>query len=146
MADITIVTRDFIPTDEAFIYSTWLKSYKASSSFARWIRYDTFFPNHQEKIRRILEGEGTVIRVAHPRGLPQTIYGYLVYEQITGMPRPVLHFVYVRLSERRKRIAAQLFFDINLNPSHCEYTHRTKECVWIEKMFPQLNYNPYLAL
>src|SRR5271165_681887 len=87
--------------DLPFIFSTWLKSFRYSSSFAKEIDNETYYKFHQQVIERILSRSPSIY-IACDQLHPDTVFGYIVYEG------PVLHFAYVKKSFRKLGIARAL--------------------------------------
>lgn len=129
--------RDAVADDLNFILSSWLKSYRQSSQFARYIPSRLYFEWHQKVIKRILERRTTKVRVAYTPGSPEVILGYFVAEDQGDVS--VAHYLYVKKAFRRFGIAKELFS----NFGYMEYTHMTDECRWILNKVLSLVYNPY---
>jgi len=125
------------PEDLNFIFATWLRSYRYSSSFAKRISNDTFYTWHHKVIERIL-GRGALISVVCPKGDPSVILGYACAEMYEG--KPVIHFIYVKKAFRKMGAAKELLKDINEGL----FTHWTQDSEWIVKKYPKFMYNPYL--
>jgi hypothetical protein len=141
MSDPHISIRPHTPGDEAFIFATWLRSYRHSSDFAKPISNSVFFPLHHAVIQRILDRSSTRVSVACSSSSPDTVLGYLVTEDFV---RPVIHFAYVKRDFRRQGILTLLLKEAGLEPNRCFYTHRTHTASHFEKLYPGLSYNPYL--
>lgn len=84
--------------DVAFIYNSWLKSFRGNSAWAKDIPAQIFYDNHKRVLARIL-GESGVVVACNPES-PEQIFGYGVY-QPTSAHVAVVHFVYVKHPFRR---------------------------------------------
>jgi ribosomal protein S18 acetylase RimI-like enzyme len=123
--------------DLNFIFATWLRSYRHASQFARKISNEIFYSRHHLVIDLILKRNGSKVLVAHPKGEPDVILGYVVTEtQPDGAN--VLHYSYVKKSFRQMGIAKALWKDMNSTV----FTHHTADADWIAKKF-NLVYDPY---
>lgn len=129
--------RDAVADDLNFILSSWLKSYRQSSQFAKHIPSRLYFEWHQKVIKRILERQTTRVRVAYTPEAPEVILGYFVAEEQGDIW--VAHYLYVKKAFRRFGIAKELFNNVG----YMEYTHMTDECRWILNKVLSLVYNPY---
>jgi GNAT superfamily N-acetyltransferase len=102
------------PEDHAFIYATWLRSYRDSNAARSLVDDPRFYYEYHHAIIEAILSRGSVT-VAVAIGDPKTILGYAVHEPRT------LHYVYVKHGFRRMGIAkALLSFPIET------YTHRSK--------------------
>lgn len=134
--------RPSVKADESFIFSTWLRSYKHSSRFAQHIPSRTYFARHHKIIERIMGFPQTETVVCSPKDKADTILGYLVFTHVH--PRPVIHFVYVKVPFRKFGVAKGLLEEANIHLDGAVYTHRTDNLEWVEQRFPGLQYDPYL--
>jgi len=123
--------------DAAFIYATWLKSYKHESQFARRISNAVFYKWHHMAIDRIA-GRGGRFYIAHSKGDPDTILGFICVEG-AGL----VHYCYVKKTFRNMGIATALLKAVEFMPNS-EFTHWTTEMSWVLKKYPDLIYNPYV--
>jgi GNAT superfamily N-acetyltransferase len=124
------------PDDLPFVFATWLRSYKRSSSFARRVPNDVFYKFHHQAIERILVRTSAQLRIAHAPDAPGVILGYAVTEP------GVVHFVYVKGDFRRFGIGSALLAHVDVNA--CVFTHWTEGWDLLLKRWPQAQYNPYL--
>lgn len=129
--------RAMTPEDEAFIYNSWLTSYRGSSSHISYIPPDIYFAAHHKAIERIFQRADTSVVVACLKGDENVILGYLVSEA------DVIHWVYVKQSFRRMGIARAMLDDALLT-SEVWHTHRINDFDWIQNKFTDLVYDPYL--
>jgi len=137
-----VTVRDALPEDDAFIFGTWLRSYRHGSLFARRLTNDVFFANHHPIVADILK-RGTV-QVATLEDDPGVIIGYLVTEKQADAW--VLHFAYVKRDFRRMRVLSQLLEESHLpgDLDGVDVSHPTFD--WLEFMapkFPGSRSNPY---
>lgn len=136
-----IHTRPYTKEDEAFIFATWLRSYRNSSQFARNIEHDTFYKWHHLIVERILERPTSRTLVAHPKDDPNIILGYLVTE--TQAPENYIHWVFVKRPFRRMGVARKLFQAAEVNMDTAHFTHWTFTVNDLIQKFPKLRYLPY---
>ncbi len=133
-----IEVRQAILDDLPFIFSTWLRSYRHSSQFAKKISNTTFFTWHHRAIERFIERGGRVL-IAHAVGEPDVILGYLCAESDNS----IIQYVYVKKAFRKMGIAKELFKNSGIN-NNAQFTHWTLDTSWIIKKLTELTYNPYL--
>lgn len=122
--------------DLDFIYATWLKSYRHSSQFAKKLTNAIFFDMHHKVIDGFI-ARGGLVSIAHPKGEPDVILGYICTEP----DLPVLQYIYVKKPFRKMGIAKTLY-KTSKEPSL--FTHWTTDTDWIVKKLTTLTYNPYL--
>lgn len=125
--------------DIPFIFATWLKSYRYASTFARKISNDIYYKRHHMVIDLILKREGSVVLVAHPKGEPNVILGYMVAENQGG--EDVIHYTYIKKSFRQMGIAGKLWDKLDKTKKYL-FTHYTVDSDWLVKKF-NLTYDPY---
>lgn len=123
--------------DIAFIYSTWLRSYRHSAHFTKKISNEIYYDMHHKIIDRFISRGGEIL-VACPKGEPDVILGYVALETST----PIVQYIYVKKNFRRMGIGAALFKAAG-NPK--TFTHWTTDTDWIIKKIESLTYNPYLV-
>jgi GNAT superfamily N-acetyltransferase len=123
--------------DEAFLYSTWLKSYRNS---VRGCPTPIYNIGQRYRINKILAAPDTIIQVAcHPE-TRELMFGYMVSGNNNS-----LHYLYVKSQYRKAGIAKALLetFDKQLP---IQYSHKAND-ICIErklKNLPAFIYNPYL--
>lgn len=145
-APVTI--RDGGERDQAFVFSSWLQSYR-SSAFARPIATHTYFDRHHAVLERILARPTTRVVVATPEDAPAVILGWAVTEGLlrgsardgATAPTPTLHYVYVKEQFRKLGIARQLVARIG---RRFAVTHRTAVVEGAMRRRPDVVYDPYL--
>lgn len=141
----SVMLRDTKPEDASFIYSTWLRCYQDTSSWARLMPSRIFFDNHKKVIQRIL-GDSHVLVAANPED-PDQVFGYIVF-QASGGGVAVLHWVYVKETFRQLGIARDLFQVAKRIADHDESlpVAATHSNVRWELLAPKWNlvFNPYL--
>lgn len=127
-------------SDEPFIYATWLKSYKASSYFAKRISNAVYYKKHAEIISHILEKPTSKTFIAHPIDDTDTICGYLTCE-----PGKVstAHFVYVKEAFRNMGIARALFLAADVIPDYLIFTHWSYPMDEFVQKYENMIYDPY---
>ena len=136
-----IKIRDIDSNDIPFIFSTWLKSYKHSSAFAKRITNDVFFDFHHRLVDAIIRRPQTLIKVACLAEDPFVIIGYLVSEDT----RPaVIHYLFVKKAFRQMRVAQILLNTLEQDPGECVFTHWSYDADHLLRKYPNATYNPYL--
>lgn len=139
MAEIEV--RDAYLDDVSFIFATLLRSYRHASAFARKISNEVFYKYHHAFLDACLKRDGSKVIVAHPKGEPNVILGYLLTEtRIDG--ESVIHFTYVKKSFRQMGIARALWATLSKEKKYT-ITHYTVDADWITKKY-DTTYNPYL--
>lgn len=126
--------------DEAFLLSTWIKSY-GSSPAVRAMPRPIYFIEQRLRILELLRGGEIEIKVACSKEAPELIFGYIV----TNKPN-TLHYLYVKGTYRNSSVARQLVAPyIGNEPLY--YTHAPTEgwlYEYIKAALPNFIYNPYL--
>lgn len=90
--------------DEAFVYESWMLSYRDSPHTRKWSDYD-YFEYVRERVNKIL-ARSTVL-VARPVDWDEGILGWLCFEK----QRPstyYLHYAYTKTAYRQSGIASSL--------------------------------------
>lgn len=127
-------------SDEAFLYSTWMKSYK-ESGWGRAIPAPIYNIEQRSRIDKLLKREDTWILIASNLETPEHIYGWMV-----GEGNNKIHYLYVKHSYRGQGIGDKLVGD--LRSDHIIYTHRPTP-IWVEAKLKEDGkytnwiYNPY---
>jgi len=138
-SDIEI--RDAYMEDLSFIYATMLRSYRHASTFARKISNEVFYKYHHMFLEAYFKRNGSRVFVAHPKGSPDVILGYLLTEKRED-GTDVIHYTYVKKSFRQMGVAKALWG--LLEDKSYTITHYTVDTDWIMKKHSNLTYNPYL--
>lgn len=152
MSDSLWVYRDYNPTtDEAFIYATWIDSFR-ESAFAEQLRPHTYAKGQHALIAGILKRPNAHITVAcAPDNIAQ-IYGWICWE--VARDAFVLHYVltkrrpvdYQRMGVARGLIKPLAELSRPIYLSHL--THAGRDILNkhpMEKVALCLAYSPYLA-
>jgi hypothetical protein len=126
--------------DVPFIFATWLRSYRHSSTFAKKISNEIYYSRHHLVIDLILKREGSKVLVAHPEEDPDIILGYVVTE-VQADGAEVVHYTYVKKSFRRMGIAEGLWKELDKSKDYA-FTHYTTDAEWLTKKY-NLTYDPY---
>lgn len=136
-----IKIRSFVPTDTNFILSSWLRSYKEKSQFARRILYSVYFQYHEPVVKFLIK-QGTVL-IAYSEKEPDIIGGYFCFEKTPHEFRG--HYCYVRKSMRGLGLARALVQASGMESHERKFfTHWTS---FIDEMIndqEKMVYNPYL--
>lgn len=113
MENKLITIRDARVSDQAFIFSSFLKGLYYGNEYYRQIDKDVFMRKYKEVLNHLLIK--SVCKVAHTLEDEDNLVGYVIYEP------GVLHYVFVKPALRRFGVAKQLIpVDINT------ITHITK--------------------
>ena len=97
--------RKMKPTDEAFIYSSWLRSYR-NSDFASHISNAIYYDAHKQIVSKLLEECEVFILCSHTD--EDHIYGFICYTNLT--PKlSTLHFLYIKYSYRKMGLANYMY-------------------------------------
>lgn len=141
MSNIDVAIRPMFKEDEPFILSSWLKSYRHGSFFAKRIRDHIFYKYHHAMATAILHRPSASVYVAaDPQDLG-VIFGYLVVEKFGE--KSVFHFAYVKAPFRRFGIATKLLAASEIDPNQAYASHQTVDSEFILTKFPDLTYCPY---
>jgi ribosomal protein S18 acetylase RimI-like enzyme len=134
--------RRYEEQDRAYLFNSWLKNYKMSSSFAKRIPNEIFFRNHHLILEHILSKPDTVVLIAHAGEDHNQILGYLAYEDTpTGQ---VIHYVFIKEKFRNLGIARALIQHADVNPKNVTYTHSTYDLGQLEMSGKiEGSYDPY---
>lgn len=139
MNEMQIAIRIMEPGDKNFILSTWLRSYKHSSSFAKRITNSIYYFFHHNIVTNILERPDTKVTVACNPQDPNVIYAYLVQGGFED--QVVVHYIYVKAPFRGLGIAGRLAEEI---PAKFVFSHWTFSCDRIVDKYPGACFVPYL--
>lgn len=123
--------REKVPTDEAFIYATWLKGYQGGAQWFRMIPRKIFQDHYRRIIEKLLQRSLT--RVACLKEDTDVIIGYSVSEQDR------VHWIYIKENWRKIGIAKDL-----LPANFSSVSHLTNLGFEILKKYPQIIYQPFL--
>lgn len=126
-----IALRDYLPTDEAFIFSTWLTGLRYGNKFYELIDQEAYFQNYRRVISALLKKSKTII--ACLKDDPDNIVGYSVSSPST------LHWIHVKKDWRNIGIAKDLIPD-----SLDSVSHLTRIAIEILKKHPEIKFNPFL--
>lgn len=142
---VPVTYRDPNPTDEGFLYHSWLKSFRQGSSWASSIPAQIYFNNHKVIVSKLLREAGIVI-AANPEN-PTQIFGYGVYSPTSGNVT-VLHYLYVKHPFRRLGIGTDILRVIKNLSCHdldlpVAATHMTSVGAMIQEKWKVI-YNPYV--
>jgi GNAT superfamily N-acetyltransferase len=139
--NIAVRTYDSIG-DEAFVLSTWIKSYRNCGS-VRAVPTPIYNIGQRGRIMKLLREQETYILVASDIETPELIYGYVVCKSPN-----TIHYLYVKNAYRNMGIGKALLQHLDWNEP-IFYTHRSPE-IFIERKLKDdenlktLVYNPYL--
>jgi ribosomal protein S18 acetylase RimI-like enzyme len=125
--------------DVPFIFNSWLKSYRDSST-AKLVSNTVFFSEHHKLIERIVKHNPVILAVNDAD--PTQIYGYICAGVTEGIF--TLHYIYVKHNFRNLGIGKALLnaFEHDLATAGI-YTHHTKIADKIASKYNFL-YHPYV--
>ena len=131
--------RPLIDEDHAFLFNSFLKSYRFSP-FAEKITNTIYFEDHHKLIERIIENSKVLV-ACNPSD-PSQLYGYILAGEEEGVV--VIHFVYVKHTFRNMGIGKTLLDAVGHESDKAAvYTHHTRMS---DKLASKYNFvfHPYL--
>jgi len=131
--------RPIIEDDTAFIFNSWLKSYRFSH-FGEKITNTIYFAEHHKVIERLIDNSKVLV-ACNPEE-PSQVYGYIIGEEVDGIF--VLHFIYVKHTFRNMGVGKTLLDAWGHDKEKAGvYTHHTRMA---DKLAAKYNfvYHPYL--
>lgn len=133
--DFTV--RNPVGTDLAFIYASFLESYRYDSVIGRHCKNHVFFEAYSYVIDQLLI-KSKVLICCHPE-TPECIFGYLIYDG------NLIHYVFVKKIFRRLGIAELLFKTAFGDNDALQYSHKTRMCYDIldQPKFNKYKFNPF---
>lgn len=135
------VLRAFESADTAFLFSSWLKSYRDAPAVAG-IPNSLYYAGQHALIERLL-GQSAVI-VACSSEDPSQIMGYGVGRLSNGPTgHAALHWLYVKHPFRGFGIAKAIEGALVAGATTVSYTHRVKACDRLMRSRPYV-FNPFL--
>lgn len=144
-----IQIRPFKTADFPFIVSSWSKSYKMMSYFAKRVHHQTFFEHHPSLISGILDLPMTKVHIAVSNEDPDEILGYLVARCLrkpaADQQEVVIDYVFVKKEFQRLGVGKRLLAELGLKEGdEVSFTHWTYPMDEIAPKHPTWIYNPYL--
>jgi hypothetical protein len=137
--ELPIALRHTHAEDIPFMFNSWLQSYR-HSLHVKNISNTVFYGEHHKILERIMKRSEAII-ACNPIDQTQ-IYGYLVFERITGVL--VVHYAYVKQTYRRLGILKQMLDKAGrAGEEPFVYSHETHIANKIAIRFRAL-YNPYV--
>ena len=136
---LPIVFRPIAYEDKAFIFNSWLKSFR-NGFMVKNVDNTIYFLNHH-KIVDSCTTKGTTIICCDAQD-SRIIYGYICFEHIEG--QFVLHYIYIKEVYRKLGLGKMLLEKTghDFNILGC-YTHQTPVALKHEANY-NLVYHPYL--
>lgn len=139
---LRITIREYQSDDTAFIFSSWLRSFK-TSFFAKDIANKVYFW-HQHKLIENIVSEGGKILVACDPEDTSVVYGWIVYSHLSRHGLPCLHYIYVKQSFRGLGMAKALVKAAKIDTSKMSVcSHITGLGKTLAEKYNFL-YNPYI--
>jgi GNAT superfamily N-acetyltransferase len=141
ITQIPILIRKAIEPDVAFIFNSWLRSYR-DSYFAKGIAATVYFTEHHKVIEQLLKT--CTVYIACDSTDTSNIFGYICAEEIDGIF--VIHYTYVKETYRKLGVSKMLvkYFGVELGEKASIYTHKTKIGNAIAEK-KHCIYSPYVA-
>jgi hypothetical protein len=127
--------------DLPFIFSSWLRSYKEESAFAKRIKNEVFYFWHHRIIEVTLAKPSVRVLVASDKDEPTVIYGYIVTEVINSEPK-IIHYCFVKEHFRQMGIAKLLFKESGIQGNFF-ISHFTYSAEPIVNKREEITYDPY---
>lgn len=117
-----IYVRDAQESDLAFIFSSWLKSYRGGFQ-SHMIENTIYYTEQHKLIERLLQR--CTVQIACNPATPEDIFGYVVHERIDGIF--VLHCAYIKHPFRRLGIFLTLLEKAGFDRTSAGlFTHATR--------------------
>lgn len=129
-------------SDEGFIFSTWLKSYRHNGSVPRGMTDATYYATYHRLLENILRRPSAHILFACDPEEPLVVYGYVVWDVTTT--GPIVQWAYVKRAFRSLGVFRSLVDAAGIDLGKCTFTHLTPDAERIQRKFPGAVYNPYL--
>jgi ribosomal protein S18 acetylase RimI-like enzyme len=133
--------RKLLPSDIPLITSTWLKTYRAKSSWIKKIMEGCYFSEHNHLINRHVMTADVYV-ICDPED-DEHVFGYLV-----GLNRQkcdTIHYIYIKQAFRGKGLAKALL-DAFQKRTEMYNTHETMPnhlLNHLKKRYARVIYNPY---
>lgn len=133
-------TRPAKESDFNFIISTWLRSYRHASYFAKRITDKVYYKYQNEICKQLLSK--AIVWVACDKEDENVIYAYTVID-----PNSLcVHFMYTKSAFRQLGLAKSLINESKIPYKELQFSYWTKDSNWIIEKYPELTYNPYLGV
>lgn len=136
MTDSKWTIRPAKGADLAFIYATWVDSFRYDSHLGKSCRNSTFFPEYNKIVDSILQHPETKVLVAAKPDEMDIIFAYLVHQG------PLFHYAFTKEAFRKQGIGKSLFLYAGGEPTSI-FTHRTFGFDPIFKKHANLIFNPF---
>ncbi len=131
------IIRPALPSDIAFIYATWLRSYRKDSLIGANCGTDIYFQSYARIMDGLLASPKVEVLIAALKEDEDIIIGYLVAEP------GVLHYVFVKDAFRKLGVARSLYEASFPDTNFTTHTHWTRTASPIIQTL-KLDYNPFL--
>ena len=122
--------------DGSFVRATWQNHLQASSEYGKGLPREVFFPSHRRTMEAILRRPTCRVLVGHPPSAMSTIAGFLVTDELAGIP--TIHFGYVKGPFRSHGIMRQIWEASGLDGNECIWTQPTFAEEWVRAKFPKM--------
>lgn len=134
--------RELKPDDFAFVFATWLQSYRVDGYDVKLVKPEVFFHQHRRAIERVLSRPTTEALVAHMTGEPDVIFGYLILERVDEF---VVHYAFTKEAFRRAGIQKALMEHAKA-PKRYLASHWTSAVDWLLRPQENVLFDPYRIL
>lgn len=141
MNGLPVRLRGLAASDEAFVLSSWLKSYR-DGALVRHIPNTIYYDNHHELVKGLLKN-GTTMVACDPEA-PDILYGYINFE-VSVSNELLIHYVYIKHSFRKMGVMTAMLREIvdKESPTAMYGTHMVSGMLhWAKKH--GVIYNPYI--
>lgn len=139
-----VLIREKNNDDHNFIMSSWLKSYKTESYFAKRIRTSIFYKYHHTACETILKRDNTRVIIGCDPKNPAVIWGYMVLEPHPDTEKWIIHYAYTKAAFRKLGVQHSILEAVRVNPNESIATHWTQTTDTLIKKYTELLYIPYL--
>lgn len=140
--NLPILLRPANQEDVNFVFSSWLRSYKKNSTYAKQITNTIYFNEHHKIIEKLLRNFQTII--ACDKEDSTNIYGFINAGFVDGIF--CINYVYVKHTYRRFGVGEALLhaFDHDFDNASV-FTHHTRMAEKLAAKYRTL-YHPYLLI
>lgn len=145
-SNIPLLFRSRNADDRNFIVSSWMRSFRSGSKWAKDVSAEVYKVQHQRVIMQLLANSGSIVACSPDD--PNQIFGYAIY-QPSAEGIAIIHWLYVKEMYRKLGIGASIYREVLMAADHdlkmpCAVTHSTHALDWAADKY-NLVHNPYLA-
>jgi len=134
-------TRELKESDENFLFSSYLKSFRCSSDNLR-MSNDIYYYNFKKLINKLIEKSKVVILCDDEDD--DLVYGYCIYDSFEEIL--ILHYVYIRYTFRKLGLARYLYETLKEGHEAVVSSHANKvfDDLRGSEKYRRIGYNPFL--